>query len=282
MEKLLIKFILVALFLVNTTNANEVTYIKSSNKDNSRFIIKYYDGIKKNETIRIYNKEEKLKAIAKVIKCNTKYCLAKVSKRSKGFIVSAKSKFIIKNGSSTKKVAKSDPIKKTSNPEIKKNTEGKKAIFFSIGGAPLSYGYKLGYQDCSLIDKYCFEGSAGLSSATIGSVGVSGIYGGVGATRHVYDFGSVKSFIHADLGMMMANLDFSSVSTNNYEVSESIFFLSTSYRLLYDIGKKISIFGGLGYSLNTFSESYINGADKYNISFNSSLIIIDFGIAYKF
>jgi len=248
--------------------ASEVNVFKVSKKDTTRFLIKNSENFKSDQQLKFLDKNKKLLAIGKILKCNDKVCLAKVEKQRKDFKLQVNSKLFISE--SKKEIIKGKAPKNHN-------------LFSSIGGAPVSFGMKAGYQNCSILKNYCFDGNLAIVSASLGNVSVSGLYTGIGASRFLKQFGKhLKSYLHLDLGTMDTTLDFSNVDENNFKATERIYFIGGSFRVLYEVTQKVSLFSSLGYSLNTFKDSYGEANDKYNVAYSSGFLLLDLGASYRF
>lgn len=274
------RFLAISVFLLffqSYSSAQELKVYKLSKRDADKFIIKKPIAANKGSKIKVYNSRNKLKALAKIEKCNKKLCLAKVYKKAKNFKLKTKLRISLtphkvkfKNKPFTKKYKKQEVTSK------------ERAILVGIGGPPVSFGYNLGYRDCSLLKNYCVETKLGFVDTSLGDVLVSGISFGIGLQKHIHNLGPLKSYIGLEAGLMQSQLDFSNIDSNNYIVDENILFLSAAYRLAYSLSDKISIYSSLGYALNTFKKIYESSSDTYEIGFSSGLLILDLGLVYRF
>lgn len=274
-------FVIFLLFVLTFTNAvaKGLLIYKVSQKNTNKFLIKKISRIKRNSKIKIYNSHNKVGALAKIEKCNKKVCLAKVYKKRKGFKIKKKQRVSLILGKK-RKSRKTRSYGKHAK-QIKRHAKDS-SVLVGIGGGPVSFGYSIGYQNCSILDSYCIESNAGMVDTTLGKVLVSGQYISLGLHKDIYDLGSFRLYLLGQVGFFNSKLNFSNIDSNNYITKINTIFGSTTLGVAYNFSKNISIYSGLGYSINTFKDNYGNSANTYKIGFASGLLILDFGIKYKF
>lgn len=229
-------------------------------------------GLKKEQHLLIYSSTKKLLAVGQVVQCKPDHCLGRVIRASKGFVLDTSLIF------STEKLT--NPSQKAVTATPKTNNQPQEA-YFGIGGAPLSYGVKLGYRR-GLNEKSLYGLTLGLIANEVSKIKVSGFMLGGNFAHKLIEFSDLSLMAEVELGLLKADLEFM-VDNLGPEESSLYYYGSLAGNLVYAVNSDWSLLGGLGYSLNSFKESYENEVgDSYNVPFSGGSLFVQMGLSYRF
>lgn len=224
-------------------------------------------GLKKDQSILIYNKEKVLTAVGKINGCKDTYCFGQVSKAKKGFVLDSSLLF------SSEKLK----VKK----EAKKEEGLKQNLYAGVGGPPVSFGLRFGYNRFYNNEIY-YGVTAGIVSAEISSIEVTGNTFGALLGYKFKNYKKIDFFGEFELGMFNSELNFT-LDDVAPKVSEGQFYYSFSGSLRYQINKNFDLKGRFGYAINTFAESYENDlGESYTVPFTGGMMFIEAGVSYWF
>lgn len=228
--------------------------------------------LKKDQSILIYNKDKALTAVGKINGCKDTYCFGQVTKAKKGFALDNSLIF-----SSEKLEVKLIEAKE----DVKKDEGLKQNLYAGVGGPPVSFGLRFGYNRFYNNEIY-YGVTAGIVNAEVSSIEVTGNTFGALLGYKFKSFEKVDFFGEFELGMFNSELNFT-LDDVAPVVSEGQYYYSFSGSMRYQINESFDLKGRFGYAINTFDESYENElGESYTVPFAGGMMFIEAGVSYWF
>lgn len=279
--KYIVSLITIIICLISYSNAHAFDRIKIkkiSKNSGKRFIISKTNAKK----VYIFS-NKKLKAIAKVTKCNSKYCLAILQKKAKGFSINLNNIVLETKSYSDPVDIKDKTVKKrpTQKPTAQKEDTDFSYIHAGLGG-PFSNALLGGYMQ-SLSKSWSLNYVAGSIIYPIGNINMQGTTFGAGIYYNSFIGSSLRMSLGYTYNLSSIELDFSNVNTNSTPQNADISSHMIGSNITLSLGKNLLTGLSAGYSLTDIKSSYVvNSTESVTIPFASGLIYIGFFAGYSF
>lgn len=248
--------------------------IKRVFKDKKRFVFLKSDNLSSGDKLYLYD-DDKLKIIARIVKCKKKFCLGKVVRRkkktvlSKQLIVSTSKKFkkrITRLKSKTKAKNKKIRKSKAKNKFLKNNT------VLGFFGGPVSQGFRVG-QRYAFNEKTRLGFMYGVIDTVLGNTKVSGTSMGIDIQYDLYRFKNLIFSGIVEYGQFASKIDFSDIDSDGPTIDESVTYYTIALDGRYLFTKNISFSSSIGFAGNGFADDYKNSdGDSYTANFAGGML----------
>ena len=225
-------------------------------RDQKRFTLGNEEGLTAGQKI-LLSSQDGSKAIAEVVECKIKSCLAKVIKPNPRFVLSQENKLTVIKGK--RKFAVAGSIDNALGL-----TYGV-AGYYNFPHAPYMLGFKFRQIDNETSD-----------------IDVTGQMFSLELQRYLWSKSRFQVWATAEAGMMKIDMDLSRINADEPPIEKTEYFGSLGLEGRINISERFRIVGGGGMIVNTLEKSYSGKSGDYDLEFETIYLTAKIGVMYFF
>jgi hypothetical protein len=253
---MIIKHILSLILLILSFSALAETRVLKIMSDQKRFTLSNEEGLTSGQKI-LLRSDDGLKALAEVVECKVKSCLAKMKNANSKFVLSNQNKITIIKGKRKFAVA-------ASLDNALGLTYGA-AGYYNFPHAPYMLGFKFRQIDNQTSD-----------------IDVSGQMFSLELQRHLWNKSRFQLWATTEVGVMKIDMDLSRINANEPPIEKSEYFGSLGMEGRLNLSDRFRIVTGGGLMVNTIEKSYSGKNNDYDLQFETIYLTAKLGVMYFF
>lgn len=252
----MIKHFIALIILVLSLSTLAETKVIKVMSDQKRFTLGNDEGLTAGQKILLVGVDGS-KAVAEVIECKVKSCLAKISNSKSSFVLDQKNKVTIIKGK--RKFALAGSLDNALGL-----TYGV-AGYYNFPHAPYMLGFKFRQIDNETSD-----------------IDVTGQMLSLELQRYLWSKSRFQLWATAEAGLMKIDMDLSRINPDEPAIEKTEYFGSLGLEARWNISDRFRIVGGGGVIVNTLEKSYSGKSGDYDLEFETVYLTAKLGVMYFF
>jgi hypothetical protein len=248
-------FVVLAILVLSLGALAETKVIKVMS-DQRRFTLGNDEGLTAGQKILLVGVDGS-KAVAEVVECKLKSCLAKITNPKSSFVIDQKNKVTIIKGKRKFAVA-------GSLDNALGLTYGL-AGYYNFPHAPYMLGFKFRQIDNETSD-----------------INVTGQTLSLELQRYLWSKSRFQLWATAEAGLMKIELDLSGINADEPAIKKTEYFGSLGLEGRWNVSDRFRIVAGGGIIMNTLEKSYSGKSGDYDLEFETLYLTAKLGVMYFF